>query len=188
MPQQRSLRHQFSLLGILTPCLTLLPIHISWVPGSIYGTMYQSPGPSQGNRNRNGARRSNGPTTISSLPPYTPRRPKSGIDIDNLILSLEDEWRLGLKVRGPLWSPQKADKKSTAEKVYGLVQRLFYSAGPALDSALDMFREAAPGFPHDKRLELLHGLLKCKTCSPVSRADTPLNEPPKSLMSIHQLC
>jgi hypothetical protein len=152
--------------------------------------MRQSPASSHGHRNRNGAGRSNGPepTPTSSLPPHTPRHPKSGVAIDKLILSLEDEWRLGLKIRGPLWSPQKADERSTAEKVYGQVQRLFYSAAPALGSALEIFRKEAPGFPHDKRLNLLHVLLKSKTHSPVSRADTPLNKALKSLNSIQTSC
>jgi hypothetical protein len=152
--------------------------------------MHQSPASSHGHRNRNGAGRSNGPepTPTSSLPPHTPRHSKPGVAIDKLILSLEDEWRLGLKIRGPLWSPQKADERSTAEKVYGQVQRLFYSDAPALGSALEIFRKEAPGFPHDKRLNLLHVLLKSKTHSPVSRADTPLNKAPKSLNSIQTSC
>jgi hypothetical protein len=150
--------------------------------------MRPSPRPLQNNRNRSCNRNRLEPTTISSLPPHTPRHHKSGVAIDNLILTLEDEWRLGLKVRGPLWSPQKADKKSTAETVYGQVQQLFYTDRPALDSAIETFRGTAPGFPHDERLGLLRGLLKSKTLSPISRADTPLNRLPNSLQSIAQMC
>jgi len=124
------------------------------------------------------------PTIAGSLPPTTPRHPKTGAALDNLVIALEEEWRLGLRVRGPLWSPRKTDK-TPAETVYGLIKRLFFSARPALDAALDNFRETAPGFEHSKRLDLLHGILRSKTQSPISRTGTPLNEPPKSLGSVH---
>lgn len=127
------------------------------------------------------------PTIAGSLPPSTPHHPKSGAALDRLIIALENEWRLGLKTRGPLWSPQRTDEKSTAEKVHGQIKHLFFSARPALDAALDSFRDTAPGFAHNKRLDLLHGILKSRTHSPISRTSTPLNEPPKSLKSV-QLC
>jgi hypothetical protein len=113
------------------------------------------------------------PTIPGSLPPTTPRHSKTGADLDSLVIALEEEWRLGLRVRGPLWSPRES-KGSTSEKVYGQIQRLFFSAEPALDAALDNFRETALGFAHSKRLELLHGILKSKTQSPISRTGTPL--------------
>jgi hypothetical protein len=149
--------------------------------------MRQSPRLLQGNRN--GAGRSNDPQPIipHSLLPHTPRHPKSGAALDDLIRSLEDEWRLGLKVRGALWSPQKIDEKSTADKVHGQIKRLFFSARPALEIALELFKDTAPGFAPNKRLELLHGILKSKTKSPISRVGTPLNEPSKSLKSV-QTC
>jgi hypothetical protein len=124
------------------------------------------------------------PTIAGSLPPSTPHHPKSGAALEQLIIELENEWRLGLKVRGAFWSPQRTDEQSTAEKVHGQIKHLFFSARPALDAALDSFRETALGFEHDKRLELLHGILKSKTHSPISRTGTPLNEPPKSLKSV----
>jgi hypothetical protein len=139
--------------------------------------------------NRSGAGRSNDPqpTIAGSLPPHTPRHPKTGAALDDLVRSLEHEWRLGLKVRDTLWSPHKVDEKSTAEKVYGQIKRLFFSARPALEEALESFKEIANGLPPDERLKTLHGILKSKTQSPISRAGTPLNEPPNSLKSV-QMC
>jgi hypothetical protein len=143
--------------------------------------MRQSPRLLQGRSNGIGAGRSNGPqpTTAGSLPPRTPRHPKSG-DVDNKIRKLERDWQLGLKVRGPLWSPQKADKKSTAEKVYDKIKRLFFSTDSALDKVLKTFDEIAHHVQTNERLNVLHVLLKNEIPTPISRAGTPLNEPPKS--------
>jgi hypothetical protein len=151
------------------------------------GNMRQSPRLLQGNRSGAGRSNDSQPTIEGSLPPRTPRHPKTGAALDELVRSLEDKWRLGLKVRGTLWSPQKADVRSTAEKVYGQIKRLFFSAQPALEDAIKSFEKQANGFPHEKRLEVLHGILKSRTLSPISRAGTPLNEPPKSLKSV-QTC
>jgi hypothetical protein len=117
--------------------------------------------------------------------PNTPR--KTGKELNELIRSLEDEWRLGLDVHNKLLSPDK--RSDTLQgKVYGQIQRLFFSSPTALGTALDGFRQIAPGFEHGKRLELLHGSLKSQTQSPLSRAGTPassqgrsVNMPPKSL-------
>jgi hypothetical protein len=127
------------------------------------------------------------PTVAGSLPPSTPHHSKNGAGLENLIITLENEWRLGLKVRDALWSPQHTDKKSITDTVYGQIKRLHYSAPPTLDEALDTFRETALGFAHNKRIGLLYGILKSKTQPPISRADTPVNEPPKTLKSV-QLC
>jgi hypothetical protein len=127
------------------------------------------------------------PTIAGSLPPSTPHHPKNGVGLDNLIIDLENEWRLGLKVRDVLWSPQRTDKKSITDNVYGQIKRLYYTAPLALDEALGTFKETALEFPHNKRIDELHRILKSKTQSPISRANTPLNEPRKTLKSV-QLC
>jgi hypothetical protein len=127
-----------------------------------------------------------GPTNpLLARPPATPHRPKSGAALEALILDLENKYRLGLKVRGDTWSPRKtAGVETIADKVYGQIKRLFFSARPALDSALERFCQTAIGFEHHKQLELLHGVLKSITHSPISRTGTPLNEPPKSMRSV----
>lgn len=153
--------------------------------------MRQSPRLLQGNRaGRNGPEPITGSSSLPPPQPRTPQHPKTGAALDELILSLEREWRLGLEIRDKLWSPQKADKESTSDKVYGQIKRLFYSARPALDSALAIFKSTAPGFAPEDRLKVLHGILKSVTQSPISRAGTPLNEPPKSLKSesLYRLC
>lgn len=141
--------------------------------------------------NRSAAGRSDGPAATADAGttglPRTPRQPKSGAALDELIQAFEDKWRLGLKVRGTLWSPQKSTAENTADKVYGQIKRLFFSSRPALDSAFEIFETVAPGSAHENLLGLLHVILKSKTQSPISRAGTPLNEPPKSLKG-SQLC
>lgn len=116
--------------------------------------------------------------------PSTPR--KNGVGLNALVCSLESEWQLGLQTRDELQSPsQRPDTLAT--KVYGQIQRLYYSSGPELDHALASFREIADGFEHSERLKVLHGTLKSKTKSPASRVGTPLsrqvnrNLPPKTL-------
>lgn len=118
--------------------------------------------------------------------PNTPR--KDGAVLNKLIRSLEDEFRLGLVYEGLLSPSKRSDALSG--KVYGQIQRLYWSSEPALDKALDGFRLIAPGFAPDKRLEVLHGTLKSLTQSPLSRARTPSscqarpgNVPPKMLVS-----
>lgn len=140
--------------------------------------------------NSSGAGRSNGPqpTIAGSLPPTTPHHPRNGAALDSLIVSLENEWKLGLKIRDSHWSPQKTDEKSISDKVYGQIKRLHYGAKPELNAVLDNFRNVARSLPHEMRLEVLHGLLKSKTQSPISRAGTPLNEPPKSSKSVQPVC
>jgi hypothetical protein len=147
--------------------------------------MRQSPRLLQGNRS--GAGRSNDPqpTIDDSLPPDTPRHAKTGVGFDDLVRSLEQRYRLGLKVRDNLWSPQKV--KSAEDKVVGQIKHLFYTSRPALEEALKSFQDIENGFPPDERLKTLKGILKSKTQSPMSRAGTPLNEPPNSLKSV-QTC
>jgi hypothetical protein len=146
-------------------------------------TMRQSPRLLRDTRNLAG--RSDGPTATAGAttprPPQTPRHPKSGAALDDLIQTFENKWRLGLKVRGPLWTPQKSTLENTADKVYGQIKRLFFSSRPALDSAFEQFEADAPRSAHDSRLGLLHVILKSKTQSPIPRAGTPLYEPPKSV-------
>jgi hypothetical protein len=145
--------------------------------------MRQSPRLLQRNYDTAGGQGPANPLLVQPL--ETPHHPKSGAALEALILKLENEYRLGLKLRGATWSPSKTvGIETTADKVYGQIKRLFFSARPALDSALDRFRETATGFEHHKQLELLHGVLKSITHSPFSRTGTPINEPPKSLRSV----
>jgi hypothetical protein len=91
------------------------------------------------------------------------------------------EWRLGLKVRRPLWSSHTADK-SIAETLYDQIERSLSSARPELESVLKTSKAVPPGFAHDKRQKLLHEKLKSMTQSPASRARTPT----KSLVSVQR--
>ncbi|KAF1844339.1 uncharacterized protein K460DRAFT_317788 [Cucurbitaria berberidis CBS 394.84] len=117
--------------------------------------------------------------------PKTPHHLRPGAAIDELIRSLEAEWRIGLKVRGADWSPLRRSTNDQADKIYGQVQHLFYSARVALNQALATFKELAPFWPHEKRLELLSGVLSSKKGdkNTISRTSTPKNDPPKTLKS-----
>jgi hypothetical protein len=129
----------------------------------------------------NDASRAAGPA--ASLPvPETPHHPRTGAALNSLIRSLDDQWQLGLGKVRQLRSP--AQHQSTADKTYAKIQRLFYSARPALDDVIQSFTKVAPGFPNDARLGVLHGMLKSQTLPP-SRVGTPVsarNVPPKSLL------
>ncbi|KAH7066941.1 RNA dependent RNA polymerase-domain-containing protein [Paraphoma chrysanthemicola] len=121
-----------------------------------------------------------------SLPqPTTPQHPRTGAALSNLIRSLDDEWHLGLGKIPQLRSP--AQHQTTADKTYAKIQRLFYSARPALDDVIQSFTKVASGFPKEAQLEVLHGMLKSQTTQPPSRVRTPVsgsrNVPPKSLLS-----
>lgn len=104
--------------------------------------------------------------------------------INQVILSLENDWRLGLRIRGVGWSPTRSSTKDTADKIYGLVQRLHWSGPPTLSQAIANFNELAPQFKHSERLDLLWKTLSSKAKPyAISRAGTPKNDPPKSLKS-----
>jgi hypothetical protein len=132
-----------------------------------------------------------GPAGSLPLPlplPGTPHHIRRGADIDNLIRSLEDKWRIGLKLRSAEWSPKKSagSTDDLADKIYGIVKRLFFSAQPALNDAINTFEEQASRTAPRERLRLLYRILLSKTKKdggPVSRTGTPKNEPPKSLAS-----
>jgi hypothetical protein len=124
----------------------------------------------QGNRGQDG-----GPGAPAPAPATTPNTPrKDGSGLNKLILSLENEFRLGLDVHDGLLSPSQRSGAITG-KVCAQIQRLYWSDEPALEKALESFREIATGFKHEKQLEVLHGTLKSQTRSPMSKAGTPLS-------------
>jgi hypothetical protein len=117
----------------------------------------------------------------ASLPlPGTPHRIRRGADLDNLIRSLENKWKIGLKLRGAEWSPKKSAGDDVADKVYGIVKRLFFSAQPALNDAIHSFEELAPRTAPREHLGLLHRTLLSKIKKDIGM---PKNDPPKSLAS-----
>lgn len=126
-----------------------------------------------------------GPAGAAASLPGTPHHLRPGAAIDERIRSLEAEWQIGLKIRGAGWSPHRSNANDTADKIYGLVQRFHYSAETTLNQAIASFRELAPEFAPEKRLDLLYRILSSKTkkdsIDPISRTGTPKNEPPKSL-------
>ena len=101
--------------------------------------------------------------------PNTPR--KGGAALDRLIRSLEDEYGLGLIQQGLLSPSQRSD--ALTGKVYGQIKRLYWSSEPALEEALEKFRQIASGFAPEQHLGLLHGTLKSQLQSPLSKAGTP---------------
>ena len=131
--------------------------------------------------NGNGAAHRSG-VAPASVPPLTPQ--KKGEYLDNLIRSLEDQYQLGLKAGAGLRSPARS--KTAEDTAIQMIQRLYYTHGPALDDALAAFAAVATFIPKDQRLEALSTILrnKIKHKSPMSRSGTPMNArnvPPKSL-------
>ena len=141
----------------------------------------------QSNREQDGGPGAPAPATT----PKTPR--KDGATLSSLIRSLENKFQLGLDISEGLLSPsQRSD--ALPGKVYAQIKHLYWSSEPALEKALDSFRQIATGFIPEKRLEVLHGILKSQTPSRMSRAGTPLssqgglsNVPPKSLIPCEYL-
>ncbi|KAH8728168.1 RNA dependent RNA polymerase-domain-containing protein [Phaeosphaeriaceae sp. PMI808] len=133
--------------------------------------MRQSPRLNQGNHDAGvGASLSVVPTD-SVAPPRTPQHtrsratlnktlPKSGEDLNKRVQALEDEWRLGLRIRGNDWSP--TTNKDTADRIYGNFKTLYYTRFWKLGPALDEFRSIARDCAPERRLNLLHDTLKSK--------------------------
>ncbi|KAG9191956.1 hypothetical protein G6011_10690 [Alternaria panax] len=114
--------------------------------------------------------------------PGTPRRP--GAAIDDLIRSLEKEWKVGLRIRGAEWSPKKSNVDDPPDKIYALVKFLFYRARPDLYDAIEEFKGLAPSLTREERLEALRRILSSRKESLLgSGSRTPKNEPPKSLVT-----
>jgi hypothetical protein len=124
-----------------------------------------------------------GPTGPAASLPRTPQR--RGAEIDDRIRSLEAKWKIGLKLRGAEWSPRKSRADDLADKIYGIVKLLYFSAQPALDDAIAQFEGLAPRTAQREHLGLLYRTLlsKTKKDGPVSRTGTPKNNLPKSLAS-----
>jgi hypothetical protein len=89
--------------------------------------------------------------------PGTPQRLRRGAEIDDRIRSLEAKWKIGLKLRGTEWSPSKSSADDLADKIYGIVKRLYFSAQPTLDDAVRHFEDLAPRTAPGERLGLLIG-------------------------------
>lgn len=118
----------------------------------------------------------------ASLPGTPHLRP--GAAIDDLIRSLEKEWKVGLKVRGAEWSPKRSNRDDTSDKICALVKLLFFSARPALHHAIKEFESLAPSLTREKRLVELHEILsRTKKSQSVPNGRMPYNEPPKSSMT-----
>lgn len=105
--------------------------------------------------------------------PGTPRHVRNGPGLDNVIREIENDWKLGLQSRDASWSP-RGSNNSLADKVYGLIKRLYYTQKPALDRSLGEFQAQALGVRDPiARLGLLYGKLMDHKGAPVSRAGTP---------------
>ncbi|KAF1939918.1 RNA-directed RNA polymerase 2 [Clathrospora elynae] len=131
-----------------------------------------------------------GSTTAASVAPHTPPyKKKSGAELTELIRLLEAKWKLGLDIGDVPKSPAQRCPATTVDKVHSHMKFLFYSEKPALHASLATFETSAAVFVHEKRLELLEGLLKSKRSSAqtsLSRARTPVgpnNDSPKTLLS-----
>lgn len=100
---------------------------------------------------------------LAAVPP-TPKTPrdKSGAIINGLVEELNRTWQLGLKARDDTWSPSKVSN-TLESKIPGQLKRLWFYSIEDLDEALRQFQLQAPRSTYDKRLELLHGILKSWT-------------------------
>ena len=100
---------------------------------------------------------------------------RNGRALERLLRELENDYRLGLKIRDDTWSPASSDR-SISEQVQGRIKRLYYSNEPALHKVLHAFREqlaAGPLLSSRDRLSLLQRLLHNETGSPIPRRPAP---------------
>lgn len=109
----------------------------------------------------------------ASVPPLTPRKAN---ELDDLIESLEDKYKLGFMTQSGLRSPATA--KSKADIALKKIRYLFFSDKPALHDALARFATALTGPAKDQRLDELLRILRRKTSHESTKAKlgTPISE------------
>ena len=91
-------------------------------------------------------------------PPCTPNR-RPGDEINEIVLSLESRWGLGLSVRDKLFSPSDSNG-SIPDKVYNKIQRVYYKKEKPLDRILAEFNSHASEKPSgSEKLDYLLTLL-----------------------------
>ncbi|KAF2715699.1 hypothetical protein K504DRAFT_529828 [Pleomassaria siparia CBS 279.74] len=112
------------------------------------------------------------------IAPATPHRVGAADPINDIIRSLENSWRLGLRIRDQYWSPS-AGPKSTPDIIYGRIKFLYYHDQSTLNQRLEDFKRIAPKTARDGQLDLLLTLLPLPTGTPKSSArDARTQSPP----------
>lgn len=110
-------------------------------------------------------------------PPRTPNR-RPGDQINEIVLSLESRWGLGLSVRDKLFSPS-ASNGSIPDKVYNKIQRVYFKKGKPLDRILAEFNSHASEKPSGpEKLDYLLRLLTEEIGSPFGQKDSDRHQSP----------
>lgn len=129
--------------------------------------------------------RAKGPPAPPSLPSTPNHLLPPGERIDQRVHEINQQWNLGLKIRGSDYSPKKSSPNDIANKIYGHIQHLTYHNEPALKRAIDEFYYRAGGKQPEERLGFLNDLLShaAKKCATPSRARTQNIGQPRGLTS-----
>lgn len=110
-------------------------------------------------------------------PPCTPNR-RPGDEINEIVLSLESRWGLGLSARDKLFSPS-ASNGSIPDKVYSKIQHMYYKKRKPLDRILAEFNSHASEKPSgSEKLDYLLRLLTEEIRSPFGRKDSGHHQSP----------
>lgn len=116
---------------------------------------------------------------IESEPVAPPRTPNRRPDqINEIVLSLESRWGLGLSVRDKLFSPG-ASNGSIPDKVYNKIRRVYFKKGKPLDRILAEFNSHASEKPSGpEKLDYLLRLLTEEIGSPFGQKDSDRHQSP----------
>ena len=115
-------------------------------------------------------------------PPCTPNR-RPGDEINEIVLSLESRWGLGLSVRDKEFSPISSNR-SIPDKVYNRIQCVYFKKGKPLDRILAEFNSHASEKPSgSEKLDYLLRLLNDEIGSPCGQRDSGRQSPVNNLRS-----
>ena len=110
-------------------------------------------------------------------PPCTPNR-RPGDEINEIVLSLESRWGLGLSVRDKLFSPSTSNG-SIPDKIYNKIQCVYFKKGKPLDWILAEFNSHASEKPSSsEKLDYLLRLLTDEIGSPFGQRDSGRHQSP----------
>lgn len=108
--------------------------------------------------------------------PVTPRQPKNGRALNDLIHSIEEEHNLGLQAQA-VRSPNTKLDKPLRDIVYGQIQQCYWTSLPALYQVLLDFKNEAINLNQEERLKHLNTKLKQLTATPHSSTKTDVHTP-----------
>ena len=75
--------------------------------------------------------------------PSTPSSNQADADIYNIVLDLNQQWKLQLPIRDSTWSPSKSCSKSSDQQIHSCIRFLYFKDRSTLDDSIEQFRRHA---------------------------------------------